>query len=109
MSECVVHVRYFNVLADYAGTKRADVRVPEGTTLKAFLEHLLKSNPPRFQEAILSANALHSYLRLFWNDQLVTDQEYARLLVDGDEIFVFPAISGGGSMSAWRGIGGAAE
>ncbi|MBI4790737.1 MAG: MoaD/ThiS family protein [Chloroflexi bacterium] len=89
MNEIVICVRYFNVLADYAGTKRAAVSVPVGTTVRGLLEHLIELSPNRFR------HALGSHLRVFHNNQLVSDKSFDTPLADDDEILLFPAVAGG--------------
>ena len=43
MSDITVRIRYFNVLADYAGTKRAEVTVPAGIAVRELLMRLAES------------------------------------------------------------------
>jgi MoaD family protein len=90
-----VRVRYFNVLADYAGTKRAEVKVPAGTTVRAFLQHLADINPAAFRRALVREGSLSSYLRVFQNEKLVAGEAFDTPLTDGDELMLFPAIAGG--------------
>ncbi len=93
--EIVVRVRYFNVLADYAGTKRAEVMVPAGTTLRAFLDHLIEINPEPFRRALSRGEMLNSYLRVFRNERVVAPADFDAPLADGDEVMLFPAVAGG--------------
>ncbi|MBI3362480.1 MAG: MoaD/ThiS family protein, partial [Chloroflexi bacterium] len=51
MSEITVRVRYFNVLAVYAGTKQAEVTLPAGTTVRGLLDRLVETNPDAFRRA----------------------------------------------------------
>ena len=95
MTEFVIHVRYFNVLADYAGTRIAEVRVQPGTTVRELLHNLSEINPEPFRRALSLGDASHSYLRVFRNDQLVADAAFDLPLADGDEILLFPAVAGG--------------
>jgi MoaD family protein len=94
--EMVVRVRYFNVLADYAGTKRAEVAVPTGTTLRAFLNHLIEINPGPFRRALSRGEMLNSYLRVFRNERVVAPEDFDAPLAEGDEVMLFPAVAGGG-------------
>lgn len=98
MSEIIVRVRYFNVLADYAGAKQAEVRVPAGMTVRGLLEHLTATNPEPFRRAVADGDALNSYLRVFHNDKLVAREMFDAHLADGDEVLLFPAIAGGSEM-----------
>ncbi len=90
-----VRVRYFNVLANYAGTKRAEVKVPAGTTVRGLLAHLTDTNPEAFRRALVRDGALTSYLRVFRNDKLVAGEAFDMPLTAGDELMLFPAIAGG--------------
>ncbi len=90
-----VRVRYFNVLANYAGTKRAEVKVPAGTTVRGLLAHLTETNPEAFRRALVRDGALTSYLRVFRNDKLVAGEAFDMPLTYGDELMLFPAIAGG--------------
>ncbi len=95
MSEIVVRVRYFNVLADYAGAKHAAVRVPAGTSVRGLLQHLIAINPERFRRALATGDALNAYLRVFHNERLVARDAFDTPLADDDEVMLFPAIAGG--------------
>ena len=90
-----VRVRYFNVLAHYAGTKRAEVKVPAGTTVRGLLAHLTETNPEAFRRALARDGTIASYLRVFRNEKLVAGEAFETPLLDGDELMLFPAISGG--------------
>ncbi len=91
----IVHVRYFNVLADYAGMRSADVLVPDGMTVRSFLAHLVDINTERFRRAMANGDVLNSYLRVFRNQQMVAREALDVALSDGDEIWLFPAVAGG--------------
>jgi MoaD family protein len=93
--EIVVRVRYFNVLADYAGTKRAEVAVPIGATLRALLNHLIEVNPEPFRRALSRGEVFTSYLRVFRNERVVAPKDFDTPLADGDEVMLFPAVAGG--------------
>ncbi|MEW5717990.1 MAG: MoaD/ThiS family protein [Chloroflexota bacterium] len=93
--QVVVRVRYFNVLADYAGTKRAEVVVPTGTTLRVFLNHLIEINPEPFRRALSRGEVFSSYLRIFRNERVVATADFDSPLADGDEVMLFPAVAGG--------------
>lgn len=97
MTEIVVQVRYFNVLADYAGTRRAEVSVPAGMTVRALLRNLSDINPEAFRRAVSPGGVLNSYIRVFRNDQLVAEAAFDSPLAEGDEILLFPAVAGGRS------------
>jgi MoaD family protein len=91
----IVRVRYFNVLADYAGMKRAEVVVPTGTTLRVFLNHLIEINPEPFRRALSRDEMLSAYLRVFHNERVAAPADFDAPLADGDEVMLFPAVAGG--------------
>ncbi len=95
MTDVTVHVRYFNVLAAYAGTKRAEVQVPAGMTVRGFLHHLAEINPAAFHRALLRDGSITTYLRVFRNDRLVAGPALDDPVAEGDELMLFPAIAGG--------------
>ncbi len=95
MTDVTVRVRYFNVLATYAGTRRAEVQVPAETTVRAFLLHLAQINPAAFRQALLRDDSITPYLRVFINEKLVAGPALDNPVRDGDELMLFPAIAGG--------------
>ncbi len=90
-----VRVRYFNVLANYAGTKRAEMEVPAGTTVRGLLAHLADANPEAFRRALVRDGVITSYLRVFRNEKLVANEAFEATVASGDEFMLFPAIAGG--------------
>ncbi|MBI3360607.1 MAG: MoaD/ThiS family protein, partial [Chloroflexi bacterium] len=90
-----VRVRYFNVLAVYAGTKQAEVTLPAGTTVRGLLDRLVETNPDAFRRALVRGDALSSYLRVFRNDTLVGADGFDEPVAEGDQFMLFPAIAGG--------------
>lgn len=90
-----IQVRYYNVLADYAGTRRASCQVPAGTTLRGLIAHLVATNPQLFGRVVLHDGALSPHVRVFLNEKLVTEDDIERPLTEGDEVLLFPAVGGG--------------
>ncbi len=95
MSQITVRVRYFNVLADYAGTKRAEVTLPAGTTVRGLLRHLAETNPARFRRALVHGDTFNASVRVFRNDRLVAGEDFEARIAEGDEFMLFPAVAGG--------------
>ena len=95
MTDVTVRVHYFNVLAAYAGAKRAEVKAPAGITVRAFLYHLAEINPAAFRRALMRDDSITSYLRVFQNEKLLAGQALDGPVKDGDELMLFPAIAGG--------------
>jgi MoaD family protein len=90
-----VRVRYFNVLADCAGTRQAEVQVAAETTIRGLLQHLIAANPEAFRQKVARGDLLSSYLRVFHNNRLVSGEGFEAPVAEGDEVMLFPAISGG--------------
>ncbi len=91
-----VTVHYYNMLRRHTGLACERLELPEGTEVIAALRHLADQHGPSFAEMLLSpSGALASHLVIFVNQQLVFPGGSAPLLADGDELKLFPAISGG--------------
>jgi MoaD family protein len=90
-----VHVHYFSILADYVLSKDADLAITPGTSVGDFLTYLMENNPPAFKSIIMNGANRGSFVRIFRNGELVSDENEQALLADGDEFKLFPAISGG--------------
>jgi MoaD family protein len=94
-----VNVRYFNILAAYAGIRKQIVELKEGTTIFDLILQVSQSNPPAFQEVILQDGAPSPHLRVFHNNLPVNRDSLDTALKDGDEILLFPAVAGGARLS----------
>jgi len=94
-----VNVRYFNILAAYAGTRKQSVELKEGTTIFDLILKLSQSNSSTFQEVVLQDGAPSPHLRVFRNDQLVNPDFFNTTLLESDEILLFPAVAGGAHLS----------
>ncbi|MGC8563053.1 MAG: MoaD/ThiS family protein [Thermoplasmata archaeon] len=77
-----VHIKYYAKYAEYAGTKREDLEV-EDMTLQELLAFLRKKYP-KMSEDKTSLVAL--------NDRFEKDD---KTISDGDNISIFPPVSGG--------------
>ncbi len=79
-----VHLRLFASLRDVAGFESAELELPDGMTVGEAWELLCAQHPSlaRYREHILMAR----------NRRYVT---FADRLADGDEIALFPPVSGG--------------
>ena len=85
----IVRVLYFATLRDLAGTKEEQVELPDGSTI-ADLKVLLAKNHPNLTRA--KSSMLVSINREFSFDE--------DMLHDGDEVAIFPPVSGGSSETA---------
>ena len=86
-----VHVVFFSSLRDCAHVERAEVEAPEGVTVADFLGILSERFPdiaPVLPIAVIAVNREHASL-----DTRITD---------GDEVALFPPVSGGGRKAGGR-------
>jgi molybdopterin converting factor small subunit len=90
-----VHVRYFNMLRRTAGVEHESI-VLGTSTLLAALEQIGERHGPRLRAMLFSADGEPSpHLVIFCNKRLVGRDQLDRVLAEGDELMLFPAISGG--------------
>ncbi len=90
-----VKVRYFNILAAYAGTSKEFVEMTEGATILDVLLYIAQNNPASFREITLQDGKPSPHLRVFRNNQLMDPDSFSTNLLKGDEILLFPAVAGG--------------
>lgn len=90
-----VRVRYFNILRQAVGFEHEEVTLSTGMLLDA-LEQIGKRHGSRLQAMLFSADGdISPHLVIFCNQRLLDgDRRYCRL-TEGDELMLFPAISGG--------------
>ena len=91
-----VTVRYYNLLRRHTGVACERLELPPGTEVAVAVRRLADRHGPAFAEMILSPpGGLASHLVVFVNQQLVFPGGPTLTLADGDELKLFPAISGG--------------
>lgn len=91
-----VIVRYYNMLRLHTGLACEHLELPQGTGVTVAVRHLADRHGPAFAEMLISpSGGLASHLVVFVNQQLVSPGGPAPPLADGDELRLFPAISGG--------------
>lgn len=90
-----IRVRYFGILAGHAGKRADDVAVQDGTTLGQLLDHLVEIKPESFRAAIFDQKGLNPLVRVIHNQRSVESAGLDAALADGDEILLFPVVSGG--------------
>ncbi|HBG75234.1 MAG: hypothetical protein A2X25_12715 [Chloroflexi bacterium GWB2_49_20] len=95
MSEITVSISYFNILASYAGTRKVEVSLPEGATLRHVVEHLDKNASQQLHQVLFQKGEFSKYIKIFLNQQLVGEGRLETPLKNGDEMMIFPAIAGG--------------
>jgi molybdopterin converting factor small subunit len=91
-----VTVRYYNMLRLHAKVESESLDLPAGTEVTDAVQGLVERHGPAFAEMLLAPSGeLASHLVVFVNEKLVFPGGDAPALDDGDEIKLFPAISGG--------------
>jgi molybdopterin converting factor small subunit len=90
-----VSVRYHNVLRQITGLQQETVPLSE-PTLGALLEHLAVAHGPALRTVLFGPEGqVSTHLVVFHNQQLAPRGQGDLPLADGDELMLFPAISGG--------------
>jgi molybdopterin synthase sulfur carrier subunit len=89
--------RLFANLAEAAGTKRVEVPAEAGDTFGDAFEQLLEAHPELEAEVLDDEGELRDHIRVLRNDHnpFVTDEGYDTVLEEGDELALFPPVSGG--------------
>ena len=76
--------------------KERELDVKEAATVKELLQVLAAGSPRFREEAFEESGAVRDYVLLMVNRKRIDpQQELARVLVDGDELAVFPPLAGG--------------
>ncbi|MGD2207275.1 MAG: MoaD/ThiS family protein [Anaerolineae bacterium] len=91
-----VSVRYHNALRHRTGLALETVELAPGTNLAAMLAHLAEAHGSTLGEMLLGLDGeVAPHLVVFRNGRLIYRDQRDELLADGDELLLFPAISGG--------------
>jgi molybdopterin converting factor small subunit len=91
-----VRISYHNILRRQTGVEGETVHLPGGTSLYAALQHLAGHYGPHLREMLFAPDGtVATHLVVFHNGQLARQDARTVQLVDGDELMLFPAISGG--------------
>jgi molybdopterin converting factor small subunit len=96
-----VSVRYYNIVADLIGRREETRLLSAGTTARDLVQELARENPSFAALACTVPSGaggagdgqVSGHIRLFRNGQAVLDLD--ETLVQGDQLRLFPAISGG--------------
>jgi molybdopterin converting factor small subunit len=91
--QVVVSVRYYNIVADALGRREERRAVEAGTTVRDLLQALAAERPAFARLAVTAEGGIGGQMRPFRNGRAVIDMD--EMLVDGDDLRLFPAISGG--------------
>jgi len=92
----IVTVRYHNLLRRTTGLAEETITLPAGTSLRDALEHLAQRYGPALREMLFEPEGNVSlHLVIFRNRRLVRPDQHDAPLTDGEELMLFPALSGG--------------
>lgn len=89
--------RLFANLAETAGTKRVTVPAEPGDTFGEAFDQLLEQHP-ELKEAVLDEDgSIQDHIRVLRNEHnpFVSDDGFETVLEEGDELALFPPVSGG--------------
>ena len=91
-----VSISYHNMLRRRTGVERENIQLPDGTPLYGALEKVADRYGPHLREMLFAPEGtVANYLVVFHNGQLSRQDARTVQLADGDELMLFPAISGG--------------
>ncbi|MGD9030499.1 MAG: MoaD family protein [Anaerolineae bacterium] len=91
----VVTVQYHNILRRAAGLGEETVRLPTGSSVRGAINQLSKTRPAMRSLLFTAEGDVASHVVVFLNRKLVTHDQFDSQLADGDELKLFPAVSGG--------------
>lgn len=90
-----VRVRYHNMLRRITGVGHETLTIPQAR-LMVLLEALADRHGPQLRAMLFAVEGdISSHLVIFCNERLVSHDKRDLKLHDGDELMLFPAISGG--------------
>jgi molybdopterin synthase sulfur carrier subunit len=89
--------RLFANLAEAAGTKRVTVEAGPGDTFGDAFEQLLEAHPELRDEVLDDDGEIRDHIRVLRNEHnpFVKDGGHETVLEAGDELALFPPVSGG--------------
>lgn len=91
-----ISVRYHNLLRRAAGTESQELSLPKDASVADALDALAAVSRPSLVSLLFTVDgSVVPYLVLFRNQKLVTHDQFGIELEDGDELQLFPAVSGG--------------
>jgi len=91
-----VTVRYHNLLRRGAGLEKETLTLPKDASLRDAFLHLAQRHGSPLREMLLDPEGgISLHLVVFRDDQLVRPDQHDASLSDGQELMLFPAISGG--------------
>jgi molybdopterin converting factor small subunit len=90
-----VTIQYHNILRRGAGLEEELVRLPAGSSVADVLREVADARTALKSLLFTERGDVASHVVVFRNRKLVAHDALETRLVDGDEIKLFPAISGG--------------
>lgn len=91
-----VTVECYNIFRRAAGFDQQEVRLLDGASVRCVLDRLAATSAPALRDLLFTPEGeLLSYVVIFQNGKLVSHDELDTELADGDELKLFPAVSGG--------------
>jgi len=91
-----ITVKYHNMLRRRTGVAAEMLELPEPCSLLVALQAVAQRYEPALREMLFNADGtVASHLVIFRNGQLTRDDPGTVTLSDGDELLLFPSISGG--------------
>ena len=91
-----IAVRYHNLLRRTVGLAEETITLPEGTSLRDALMCLAQRHGDPLREMLFeSEEDVSLHLVIFRNRRLMGPDQHDAPLSDGEQLMLFPAISGG--------------
>ena len=89
--------RLFATFADAAGTRTVALDLDSGATLANALDGLLDAHPELAADVLDEGGRVHEHVNVLWNgeDPFSNGEGMETPIDDGDELALFPPMSGG--------------
>lgn len=89
--------KLFATLSETAGKREVSVAVDSGATLSDALDALFDAHPELREEVLDESGEIYDHIRLLRNgqDPFANDSGFDTGVSDGDELALFPPVSGG--------------
>lgn len=89
--------KLFANLAEAAGEKEVEVDAGPGDTFREAFDALLETHPELRDEVLDEDGDIRDHIRVLRNDHnpFVQDEGYETVLEEGDDLALFPPVSGG--------------